>query len=550
MIEINEINCIYCLFITTLFGHFFLLLNDGIYLDGWYVDGWHRHSQWPALKEFTSQVGMPYLYYYYRIVSFFPHKIFIYKLISFIGIYASSVFVFILLNRSGFFNTYDSFMVALFMSYYPGQQISVEGAVSQYFLFPSIFFFGSFLAYQAEIYTGFEGILLRGIAIILFFLSFNMNSVLSFYFSFILFILLIKVEGTKDIIHETLEFTLFHIDYILLPFLFWVLKEKITKRHGHYKNYNRIQWNLKNIFKGMINTIEIGFIGNISQAAAYVLQKPKRIVLAVFFAMFFLLIFWKNHPVGISNIKSTQIIAFGFILLTLASTPYILVGIRFGLRGWATRSNALLALPVAIILFGICNFLFKPECLTASMILLLIIFLFYLNYNYLSWISLWAKHRSMLQNLGGLSKASRFSVISVQDEYSTPACNGKTPEHWTISLTYMFAWLWGDVTRLGVNHMNERKYTSNRESLLEYSQNEIYQIIHDTTLDYALKDIDPKGRQTLLIIKKGNHDLNDIQIAIQYLKIKFFRPKRMPSFLSQLTKITLIPLKPPNTTKA
>ena len=32
--------------------------------------------------------------------------------------------------------------------------------------------------------------------------------------------------------------------YLLIPFIFWIIKEKYTPRHGYYLNYNRIQINL------------------------------------------------------------------------------------------------------------------------------------------------------------------------------------------------------------------------------------------------------------------------------------------------------------------
>jgi len=555
--DITTLGAFLLLFLVTVIAYQFVLLNDGVYLDGWYLDGWQRRKEWDVFKRFFSEVGMPYWYYYGRLMALLPFRTLAYKILSFLSLYISALAVYFLCQKSGFLTNSESMIIAVLMLCYPGQQIAAESTVSQYFICPCLFFVACLLGLHAESSAGLAQWLFRGSALMLFFISFNMNSLLAFYYGFILYIALLQIKEVGFQGFQLSQYVLYHMDYFLLPVLFWFLKEMITPRHGYYKDYNRVSININRLISGIYGLFAVGLLENIGQAIIYVIKKPLFVFMILSCSSLFLTVSWVIGPItGISEIKAFAIMLFGLVLLIFAGIPYILAGIRFGLRGWNTRNNVLLALPTALILYGSINLVIKPFYVYTILGCILAVFTIYLNYNYLGWIALWAKYRSMLQNLKNLPHAREFSIIGVRDQYPTPACNGSSPEHWTISITYMFAWIWGDVTHLGFSEDEWRKFFNKAvyadsaqqvgHVINKYTPEEIQKIIDNTTLDYALKGIDINGKQAVLVINKGNHNLGDIKLAIQYLKKRFFMPEEMSAFLSGITRLDFIPIESEN----
>ena len=73
--------------------------------------------------------------------------------------------------------------------------------------------------------------------IILFLISFNMNSLLVFYGAFVFYFF----SYNYLCLDQNFYFlALSNFDLVLLPFVFWFLIRKVSTPLGYYKNYNKI----------------------------------------------------------------------------------------------------------------------------------------------------------------------------------------------------------------------------------------------------------------------------------------------------------------------
>ena len=82
--------------------------------------------------------------------------------------------------------------------------------------------------------TSFLKIGFRLTSLILFFISFSLNSLLVFYFGFLVFLFAVTERDKtprKDVITK---FLILHIDYIVLPFVYWIIKDAVFSPHGSF----------------------------------------------------------------------------------------------------------------------------------------------------------------------------------------------------------------------------------------------------------------------------------------------------------------------------
>ncbi|MFC1815191.1 hypothetical protein ACFL0M_04445 [Thermodesulfobacteriota bacterium] len=520
----------------TLLSHGLILANDGTYWDGWMLRGWQQQKDFTSMRTFYSHVGMPFFYYFHRFFASLPQPNFYYKVLSFISLYLSFFLVYLICQKSGFLTSMESLYITVLMICYPGQQMVVEPCVIAQYIFPLPFFFlACLLGLYAEVAATDAQWLMRTIVMFLFLISFNMNSLLVYYFGFLLLLLMCHIRTFGFSLSGTSQYIISHSYYLAFPFIFWLLKEKFTPRKDFYANYNRIHVNLFKIYSGVIQLFRTGAGGVWIQALQIFIKKPRRLAFVLSFGLMLAVLsnrFILLEPMPL--IKSGTLLFFGFILLIFGSISYILVGQPFGNHGWATKNNALLALPLALIIFGGFNLFLKPIFITFFLFIIITTSVIYLNYVHLCLIALWVKNKSLLFNLGKIPSEQRFSIFSVCDQHPFQGASEGHPEHDIAYLVYMFEFLWKDVTRIGIYESIPRS--------VAYTPQEIKQMIHKSTIDYALQHIDPYGKQAQLIIKQGKLDLNEVKTAVRYIIIRCFYKNRNDHFLSGTTQIELIPL--------
>ena len=507
-----------------------VFFNKGLFLDGWFVEGWSKKGTWKHLKRFMKEVGMPYLYLLHKGISALRAGKTPYNFINLISLLGAAYAVSYLCVQSGYLSFQESMLIAALMLAYPGQQIACEKSVTQYFLCTLFFYLGAALNIQSELSIGTEGVLLWIASLALLFLSFNMNSLLVYYLGFLIYkAFFLTKEGQPD-----LYFNLVIKNGILvfLPPLFWVLKGWLTPKSGYYSEYNSISFRSKRLAQGLVSLMSEGTFGCYLEAVRLFLRNPIWVV-PIIFGM------WVGKPLLAETPQIASIgvplLILSLILILLAAIPYILVGQPFGTFGWATKNNVLLAFPCALFIYSAVSIIFKPE--VKGFFLCAVIFggAIYLVHVYASWIALWAKNLSALKKISEENLFKNAAIVEVCDSYPTELCNRSRPEHWDISLTYMFAYQTQAVRHFGI-------VGNENSNMASYSPEEIKNKIIQTTVPYVLEEIDTNGNQMRLKIEKGMHSWGDTKIAVKYLFYSAFCPNKLYAFLSKLVKVEIFAL--------
>lgn len=511
--------------------HGVILLNDGLLWDGWLVDAWQRKRNWQVMHRFYAEVGLAPLYYLHKLLSKVPARIFVYRLIAFASTLASAVAIYLLGIHSGMLGEFNSLLLALLYLSYTGYHMNVDTVVGvQYTLPTAVFYWAAYLAAVAADHAGVAGAVLRIVSLLLFFAAFNANSLLVYYFGFLALKLLTGWDATEEkLLHQIAG----HLEYLVLPFAYWLLKNRLTPRHGHYAHYNRIQLHPGMVAVKLFDAIRFGFEAPItapirSALDHYYLWLPLLASAAAFWASA------GSFPAPLLPASITGgLLGAGAVLFMLAALPYALVGQSFFPEGWGTKHHMLFHLPVSMILLAAVSWL------PAVPALLLIAFLLacnaiYLNWVYLHHLAVSVKNRSWLHGLAKSEKARHTAIFLVSDLHSIRGDRvNPEQEHRPAYLFHMLGWLWGDSTRCGFPvdaSLNRR-----------LSDEEVSREIVNSTFDYDMQEVNTRGPQSKLVIREGVAR-SPLKVALLYLRHRYLPGGNLPRLLESVTDLKLIEL--------
>ena len=218
-----------------LVAHGLMLLNDGVYWDGWLIYTNLIEKNWRNLYRMFAEAGSPITYYFHRLMGSFPDIVLAYRLVAFGSIALAAIWVYLIAQEGNWATPSERLWIALLSLVYPAMQVPFE-----LINVPSVFYYGLFLgatlvALKAEKRQGASHYALRVGALVGFYLSFTVNSLLVFYFGFLtLLVLLIhqlKGLGPRPLSRYVI---LRRLDYLCLPVAFWMLKTWLSPRYGLY----------------------------------------------------------------------------------------------------------------------------------------------------------------------------------------------------------------------------------------------------------------------------------------------------------------------------
>ncbi len=519
------------LFLFAFLTHGLLLINDGLYWDGWLVDSWQRRKDWRVMKRFYVEVGMPQLFYTHKLFSFFDNRIYVYRLVTLISTYVSSLFVYLTATHFGYLTESQALVLSLLYLSYTGYHMNVDTIVGIQYTFPTAIFYSAvFVAFFANTQYGLTGISFYLLSILLFLFSFNANSLLVYYFGFIALFFWKRYTGNPI---SYLQLPSFASDalYLALPFVYWFVKEKLTPRKGYYKNYNRIKFDPFRYFSVYMSLLRYGIEASITNPIKYLLNK-KFILIPLLSS--FLIALITNDFFAFSFILRNKVLFFYYsiMLLFFATFAYVAVGHPFDDQGWNSKSSMLLHLPVSLFIFIFLS-LFPENVSPFIFFFILISNTIYLIKTYSYHFAVYLKNVSWLDQLSKIPDISDYSIFSVVDNHSLKGDKKSIDqEHRSAYLFYMFDWLFDNQTSFGI-----REYSIKNQP---YTPQEINNEIETTTLRYGMNMINHSGKQALVVISTGDHNVSQFGAIINYLLCKF-KIKNNHSYLS-ISKIDFIPL--------
>ena len=512
--------------------HGVMLLNDGVLWDGWLLDSWQRNRNWPVMRRFYAEVGLAPFYYLHKFLSGVPARIFVYRLITFASTLASALAVYFLGLHGGILGEFNSLLLALLYLSYTGYHMNVDTVVGLQYTLPTAFFYwAAYLALVSADHTGFAHAAPRIAALVLFFAAFNANSILVYYFGFLALKFLSGWDRADDAGTNLYRLLIGHVDFVLLPFAYWFLKNRLTPRHGHYEQYNRIQPHPLRLVWKLIGAIRYGLEAPISApvrsaAAGQYLWVPL-LAFAVTLGLY------TSHPFALMALPTASLLTAGSVLFLLAALPYALVGQSFFPEGWGTKHHMLFHLPVSMILLAALAWL-PPALTLATLAFVLVCNAIRLNLVSLHHLAVSVKNWSWLRKLARAPGARDTSIFLVADCNSIRGDpSNHDQEHRTAYLFHMLEWAWGDKTRCGIPvapNLAER-----------LAKDRVSQEIVRSTIDYDMQQVHADGRQAKVTIADGI-DRSASHVALLYLRHRYLRGGNIEALLESVTEINFVEL--------
>jgi hypothetical protein len=256
----------------------------------------------------------------------------IYKILTFVLMFSSGMLLNKIIGRHQSIDKNTRFFIVLLFFILPLNVAQVAMIVFPYTLCYFLFFLAWALMDRHRI-----------LALIIFFISFNTNSLLVFYAVPFVDMLYRKgyLSNWKKILTSSIHFP----DYILLPFIYFFIKVNYYRPYGVYGGYNE-HFNLRNIPK--VAWLQFNDFSNIHIPIALTLS----------FAIISLYVFYKS---GILDGRWGRLpkgsFVIGILIFTLGALPYWILGHVPTFSEWTSRHQLLLPLGTSVILLVVCIYL-------------------------------------------------------------------------------------------------------------------------------------------------------------------------------------------------
>jgi len=543
MIESNSMPWIGLILGYGFLTHGIILLNDGLYWDGWMLEVWQQHKDENSMRRFFSEVGMPNLYFEHRILGRLPQRKVAYRMVSLASILVIAVSVFLTAVYTNAFNPLQATVISLLLLSYPAYAVTFDSVVSlQYTFKVALFYAGCFFAVTTANHSDAASNLTFAVSLILFFVSFNANSTLVFFGGFLSFyVWLVHTMSSNGIgAYEYVKVT----SMAILPFAFWIMKETLFPRHGHYENYNKVRFGAFSILQVWVRAFRYGIdVPMIKPILELVGSKHASLIFLVAFLGVLAFDFGKNL-VARPMPESLLILGTGYALLLLGAAPFMLIGQGSWEGGWGSKNFMLFHLPYALIVFGWLQ-LFPGSVGFVLIPIILFANALYIVKIHLLFIAASTKDRALIRWLTANPQLSSASVIKIRDSHWIECpFERKSTMYRPAYLSCMVKLVWPDSRILAVL---DNWVSSGGRPL---TAGEIEEALEITTIRYSFAPQVQAGSQYLVTIGAPDHRFDApkfdrtsdehgdvhpskqpamVRIALEYLYLKWFSPHRLGS---------------------
>jgi hypothetical protein len=265
--------------------------------------------------------------------------VWVYKYLTFVVMYLSGCFLFLVLKRQSWISNDAAFFTTILFLVLPLNTARVSLICMPYTMCYFIFFLAWYLVVRHRI-----------LSLLLFFLSFLTPSFLVFFILPLAELFFRETSGKKGI-KDLVRWALSRIDFIIIPVLFWTIKILFFKPYGLFKGYNE-QFSLRNLIyvpKAMLKDLlklRIGY--------------GELIVAAVIFVVG---IAYKSYRTRSGKLdlvtKNKLVLTAGVLALGAGLFPYWILGYTPTFYEWSSRHQLLMPLGCALIFYGTIQFLPK-----------------------------------------------------------------------------------------------------------------------------------------------------------------------------------------------
>lgn len=549
------------------------LLNNGIYFDTVF----ENYMTDKELIDHATCLGKPWSGYLQALllpVDISGNAVYLYKLVPFVCLLFSAFFLNEILKKIKEIPPPSRLVITLFFALFPvAPLVKVFFGVMDYVICYFLFFLSFYLVPQRA------SLIIRIASNFLFFCSFLNAALLPFY-SIVLIYLFYEfygnnakniVESIKNekFIDKTRNFIYTHLDYIVLPILFWIIKAVLFKPYGFAANYNHVNYKCilglplylpRLIYNNLIDVLMVSweslFVGGIIIFFLY--------VVVFSFSFFILKEYFKFNVPDRADKKDYAFFLFGLLAFAVGVLPFVAITKFPQSYYFLCRLQLLIPLGISFLLFygvkiplSVCTGISKQNatyflCFVYSF--LITIFTASGINNAIEFHIYWYKQLSLIEN---------FKEESVMKDHTTFLFVDNTrhldAKKRALSGEYVgfLTEATGSREKLGLDFDEfmgwVKNYYKKRGGLADYNK----QFIPNSRLseeppsgyDYsAIRVMDgysPKYPECIVIINPGKFKINSYMDYFKLVVLQFLNTRRFKENIKQIVDIEIKGIKIP-----
>jgi len=521
-------------------AHILLLLSDGLAYDSWLMYFHRQAGRFDLFLKFYTEHRIPHIAFLRWAMGYVPNFAIANHWLEFSALFISCGIVYHI-GKLWRLSHRDRLLIAIFSLIYPAYQAlpADEGLVYQWVL--PVFFGGLYLALLAPSKTGAAKWLLRGLSWLCLLISFNTGSLMVFYYGvlpLIMFrqLLLGPLNNRRSLVHFFTQI-LRHLDYALLPLLFWGLNRAVlfSKPPIFNAEYNTPKLAYALNFTAWWQFISTDIFGVLNWSLGLL---PVGVVLAV------IVITAKTAPQSAILPQPTARLPmlmcfYGIFLLLCAIFPYVAVNKIAALHGNDTRFALTIGYAMSLVLTGLLKLFLDAHALRVRMmgwtlsIVLMCAFVLANIDNNVAWLARWVKMNSVSANLAALPAAKNISVFEVDDQLH-PLSTEDTA--WSLMESYFD---WTGVLQLA---LGPRVVSADQLVLVDLAEKMNTPEDRAFIRQYYLVDqFDPQGCRAKLTIQRAAAagQMGQFGMVRRYLYYRYLAPAGLNSFLRGLSTLNM-----------
>lgn len=511
---------------------------------------------WKAFNEFGRP--MDFLFWWPFIGT--PNAHIWAKPLSLIAWISSACLVFYLITKGGFLAGSQAWAIAVLLLVIPA--FDLLGELSLWMNVCAVLLFWAACAITLKMVQSHSKVFLRMLCLLLFFVSFNLNSHLSWFYAVGVALLYLKghSQGRKGIFLKVGHMLRHYPDFLLLPIAFYIGKNIFTPTAttGIFANYNKPNLSFERMSTGYLDMANYFILGELRQ----LFSNSFILFVSVLLTLIFSLLaagkgYFRASPKSVKKVYAGKslLVAGGF-LLGAAAFPYIAVDQNLASEGWLSRNCILTPLPLAMLIVGglvclnqaVCRD--RPRIWVAPLSLLIFIWIGLNGKNYLEWQGFGLKQMAIQSAMKQVISQKKVAVIQLRDYFMIPrTIYYYHPIVWTYMAaeglpspaTYVF-----ETVRIVPDQqsLNADGHLQISVPQIVLSTQELDQAIMQGPVPYAMEAIPRKGPQVLILVRPGKYGISGAMIGAKYLWLKHTAPAQLPEFVQQVAQIDVFDLPP------
>jgi hypothetical protein len=538
-LDFSKFKSVGIILFVVLLAHGPNILNDGVYTDGWMLYHYVSKMDVNVLFQMYADMGIPAWQAYYWLgigaLSSLGDFVLVSRIVVFCVIATTSVAMYGCLRQFKLFSERECVLCCIVAASYFSFQVEPDLAFSYSTFCVMCFYVGMVLYLKSLIWNDrLAGWALQVVSVPVLFLSFNLHSLLVYYYGFLVIIHYCKLNGPRKmgaaaIVRQCAMY--------LLPIFYWLMKVGLYAKASFNNDGNTIllspfRWGVAFV-KFLLYGVNGQFALSITQIIAYPFLFCAAYILARKLQSID-----DSHPITERNTTPAVALAVGVWLFIASIVAYVLVGKSPLVTGWESRHSILIAFPVGIILVGLIRVVTvsaRSEAVSrfgALFVVASLVFGFMVT-NWKETIAYelnWIRDKAFMTQLREKPEWKDFSVYIIQDESEIPT----TVYYHEFTFAGMLSEALGGESRIGF-----RGKMKTHDDWIK-TRNWINSDAKFVTW-FMIKDLNPDGKRIALIIRRHG-DMHNLKILVMYYYYKYIHSEGMDDFLHVPFMVERIPL--------